>query len=782
MEYILSGLQWETCVVYLDDIIVFSKSFDDHVTKLRAVFDRISNACLKIAPKKCSIFQRQVSFLGHVVNAEGVSPDPNKIETIMSWPIPKNVKEIWSFLGTCSYYRKFIQNFAKIANPLHPLTEKNAIFHWNIECDQAFNTLKKALTTSPILTYPCLEKDFIIDTDASGTGIGAVLSQTGDDGKEHVISYFSQVLSKPERQYCVTRRELLAIVKAVKHFHHYLYGVHFIVRTDHGALNWLKNFKNPEGQLARWLEVLGTYKYTIKHRAGLKHGNADGLSRRPCINCSHCDKREVTESLYIIEDPNIRAINLIDEDETENTPSSSNWLEEKSPKELSEAQLQDPVLKVVLNWKQIDKKPKWPEISHLSQTYKTYWGQWNRLEVKDGILYRKWLNVTTDEINLQYVLPNAYRHQVLTLLHNDQLAGHLGITRTLARVRHRFYWAGYHSSIERWCKRCSECQKRNQHTPCTRGQMKTYIVGEPLERISIDILGPVPRTHRGNKYILVVTDYFTRYAEAYSLPNIEAVTVADKLLEEFICRFGVSLQIHTDQGTQFTAELFTEMCKKLHIDKTRNSPFRPQSSGLVERLNRTIEDMLSKFVSKHQKDWDHYLPYIMMAYRSSVHETLGETPCFMMMGREATLPVDLLYGAHNSEQKSVNEYVNDFITRLETVHEVVRDRLLSASERQKKRYDISSTQTKYKIGDGVLLHDPRKYKGRSPKFQMRWSGPYTIVSELSDLLYKIQAGPKQRAKIVHVNRLKPYSGYMKRWYQPPGEPALNTRGRTKSTM
>lgn len=312
--------------------------------------------------------------------------------------------------------------------------------------------------------------------------------------------------------------------------------------------------------------------------------------------------------------------------------------------------------------------------------------------------------------------------------------------------------------------------------------MKTYIVGEPLERISIDILGPVPRTHRGNKYILVVTDYFTRYAEAYSLPNIEAVTVADKLLEEFICRFGLPLQIHTDQGTQFTAELFTEMCKKLHIDKTRNSPFHPQSSGLVERLNRTIEDMLSKFVSKHQKDWDHYLPYIMMAYRSSVHETLGETPCFMMMGREATLPVDLLYGAHNSEQKSVNEYVNDFITRLETVHEVVRDRLLSASERQKKRYDISSTQTKYKIGDGVLLHDPRKYKGRSPKFQMRWSGPYTIVSELSDLLYKIQAGPKQRAKIVHVNRLKPYSGYMKRWYQPPGEPALNTRGRTKSTM
>lgn len=260
--------------------------------------------------------------------------------------------------------------------------------------------------------------------------------------------------------------------------------------------------------------------------------------------------------------------------------------------------------------------------------------------------------------------------------------------------------------------------------------MKTYIVEEPLERISIDILGPVPRTHRGNKYILVVTDYFKRYAEAYSLPNIEAAIVADKLLEEFICRFGLPL---------FTAELFTEMCKKLHIDKTRNSPFHPQSSGLVERLNRTIEDMLSKFVSKHQKDWDHYLPYIMMAYRSSVHETLGETLCFMMMGREATLPVDLLYGSHNSEQKSVNEYVNDFITRLETVHEVVRDRLLNA-KRNVTIFQVPKLNIKLgKVCFYMTLESIR----RSPKFQMRWSGPYTIVSELSDLLYKIQAGPKQ---------------------------------------
>lgn len=204
--------------------------------------------------------------------------------------------------------------------------------------------------------------------------------------------------------------------------------------------------------------------------------------------------------------------------------------------------------------------------------------------------------------NFQYVLPNVYRNQVLSLLHNDPLAGHLGIKRTMARIRYKFNWAGYNLTVERWCKRCKECQKRNQPAKKSKGQMKTYVVGEPLERISLDILGPVTRRYNGNKYILVVTDYFTRFAEAYSLPDIEDSTVADKLLTYFICRYGVPQQIHTDQGSQFNSDLFLQLCKKLNISKTRNSPFHPQSSGLVERLNRTIEDMLSKFISKHQRD------------------------------------------------------------------------------------------------------------------------------------------------------------------------------------
>ncbi|CAC5420078.1 unnamed protein product [Mytilus coruscus] len=276
MESVSAGLQWETCIVYLDDIIVFSQTFDEHVIMLQSVFDQLYNAGLKISPKKCHFVQQEVNFLGHVVSSTGISPDPSKIDAVQDWLTPKNVKEVRAFLGTCSCLRKFIQDFSKKAKPLHRLIEKNTIFKWTQYCEAAFHTLKEVLTMNPILVYPSPEKEFILDTDASGTGMGAFLSQI-DDNKEHVIAYYSKSFSKAERQYCVTRRELLAIVMAVKYFHYYLYGVSFLVRTDHGALTWLTNFKNPEGQLARWLEILGTYNYTIKHRAGPKHNNADGL-------------------------------------------------------------------------------------------------------------------------------------------------------------------------------------------------------------------------------------------------------------------------------------------------------------------------------------------------------------------------------------------------------------------------------------------------------------------------------------------------------------------------
>jgi hypothetical protein len=349
MEYLLSGLHWETCLIYLDDIIVYAVTFDQHIERLDEVLTRVQSGGLKISSKKCHFIQKKVHFLGHVVAEEGIATDPEKITAVLEWPTPRNVHDVRSFLGTCSYYRRFIKSFAAIARPLHKLTEKTTPFHWNSDCETAFRTLQQSLTTAPILGYPDMKDLFILDTDASGFGLGAVLSQSRN-GKEQVIAYYSKSWGKAKIIYCVTRRELLAIIQSVKHFHHYLYGIRFLVRTDHSALNWLLHFKNPEGQIARWLEFLATYDMEVSHRPAKQHGHADAMSRRPCLPCDYCSRQEAKD-LPAGADADVRAVRperSSGRDQIEDCEQATTWLRQTSSRELREAQLADPVLSVVM--------------------------------------------------------------------------------------------------------------------------------------------------------------------------------------------------------------------------------------------------------------------------------------------------------------------------------------------------------------------------------------------------------------------------------------------------
>lgn len=303
-----------------------------------------------------------------------------KIETIKTWPIPKNIKGVRSFLSTCSYYRRFIKDFATIAKPLHKLTEKSLMFEWTNDCDKSFHELKLALMSSPILGYPDMAKPFILDTDASGYVVGAELSQLEND-KEVVVAYYSKSLSKTERQYCVTRRELLAVGMVIKHFHHYLYGTKFLVRTDHGALNWLLRFKNPEGQMARWLEVLNTYIFEVRHRPGRLHGNEDGLSRRPCFPCNHCNKQDQNEFNNTDIDRCVKITQKTDSSQNNETEKSSiTWLVQKTKVEIKEAQKADQILTVLYDMKSRDtERPKWQDIVIQNTHVKRYWSQWDRI-------------------------------------------------------------------------------------------------------------------------------------------------------------------------------------------------------------------------------------------------------------------------------------------------------------------------------------------------------------------------------------------------------------------
>ena len=248
MDMVLSGLQWSSCIVYIDDIIVVGRSFDEHLCNLKQVFESINKAGLKLHPNKCWFLQPKVQFLGHVVSTEGIMLDPSKTDQVKEWPVPTSVKGTQQFLGLASYYRRFIKGFASIASPLHKLTERQSQsrFLWTSQCQEAFDYLKSRLVSSPVLAFPDWSQPFPLDTDANDTRIGAILSQVQKE-KECVIAYSSRSLTKSDRNYCVTRRELLAVVTFLQHFHPYLLGAPFTIRTEHGALSWIRKFKEPEG-------------------------------------------------------------------------------------------------------------------------------------------------------------------------------------------------------------------------------------------------------------------------------------------------------------------------------------------------------------------------------------------------------------------------------------------------------------------------------------------------------------------------------------------------------
>ena len=405
------------------------------------VFQRLRQAGLKLKGKKCSLFQKEVIYLGHKVSKEGIQTDPAKISAVKEWPTPANVHEVRSFMGLCSYYRKFIEHFAEIARPLNKLTEKNAKFLWSDKCDQSFKELKEHLITAPILAYPSLDHKFILDTDASNDSIGAVLSQI-IDGQERVIAYGSKALLKAERNYCVTRRELLAAVFFMKQYKHYLYGKKFLLRTDHGALKWLFRFKDPSGQIARWLETLSMFDFDIEHRPGRQHGNADGLSRVPCRQCG-------MGGLNLVQVLTRSQASRSQQDEPCKTPTDGNgvaeshhdqqqgcWVSHFSHEQLRQYQLDDPIIGKVLNMLETEStKPSWQEVSKECADFKAYWSLWEILVQKDGVLYKQWLNPIDKTSHLQLIVPLSLRDQLMQELYGVLASGHLGRKKTTEKVK-----------------------------------------------------------------------------------------------------------------------------------------------------------------------------------------------------------------------------------------------------------------------------------------------------------------------------------------------------------
>ena len=761
MENVLRGLQWEECLLYMDDIIVPAATVPESLERLEHVFQRLIEANLKLKPSKCLFFQKSVKFLGHIVSEKGIQTDPEKTEAIQNWPRPKNQKQVRSFVGICSYYRRFIKKFADIARPLHKLCEKSSTFQWTEECEEAFTKLKEALMSPPILAYPKMGSNFILDTDASDKAVGAVLSQE-QEGQEKVIAYMSKAMNVHERNYCVTRKELLAVICALRNFHSYLYGQEVLLRTDNAAVSWMRNLKTPTGQVARWLQELGTYNLKIVHRPGLKHRNADALSRNPCKACSRqeraCANSETDSDDEILEKQKVRAITR-SQDSTSTTRNQfllCGW----HAQTIRQLQLEDKDIGfLMVKFEQNAQKPTWKEVSDKSTDLKALWNMWDRFKLFEGNLYIKWTNETEQEQS-RLVVPEPYRSVVLKYYHDIPTAAHLGVEKTVQKIKQNFYWPGMKQYVKDYIRMCDQCASRKPVVQKkSRAPLGTYNVGAPMERVAIDVLGPLPKTHNGNKYCLVLTDCFTKWTEAYAIPDQEASTIAKTLVNEFVCRFGTPLQVHSDQGASFQSHVFNQMCDLLCIDKTRTTSFRPQSNGCVERFNRTLTKMLSMYCAKDQRTWDENLSQVLLAYRSSVHSTTGFTPNFLVFGREVTLPLQAVIGKPNDSQfPSLEDYVADLQQRLKTAHSVARENLKKNTQYQKRRYDVNSKKRKLEVGQPVWLHDPTRKVGVCHKLCAKWKGPFVVTRCIDDTTYLVKKSAKQMAKAYHVDRLMPYLG------------------------
>lgn len=733
MDLVLADLQWSTCLVYLDDIIVFGRSFEEHLQRLDVVLGKLEGANLKVKPAKCNLFAKRVQYLGHVISAEGVRVDPAKVKVVREWPVPQNQTEVRSFVGLASYYLRFIQGFAEMAHPLHQLTEKGRKFSWNPECDQAFLKLKECLVSAPVLVYPDPEKRFVLDTDASDLGIGAVLSQEMEGG-ERVVAYASRALTKAEREYATTRKELLSMVTFMRYFRHYLLGREFVLRTDHNSLRWLHNFQGVEGQLARWMEQLANFQYIIVHRAGKLHANADAMSRVPAFGGCEVE-------------PQVCALLTI-------TPGLVNVWGDSF--ELGEAQQGDEVIKLIIRLKQRGLDGRVAATEH--EGVRRYLPVWDELEVREGILVRNVVRPHGDEgcQPTQLVVPAGVVPCVLYWLHNTKTGGHLGVQKVHAKVRDRFFWPGWQGDVRRWCRECMECASRKEVGAAPRAPMVSTVSARPYERVALDVLGPLPETGKGNKYILVGADYFSKWTEAKSLPNQEAITVARVLVEEWVCRYGTPRTLHSDQGRNFESRAFQELCRLLDIHKTRTSPYSPQSDGLVERFNRTLLAMLSLFVNQNQSNWDTLLPYVMMAYRSSVHASTGYTLYKVLFAREMVLPIDIMLNLDHGEKfRPVSEYVAGVSQTLETVVEAVRRHQNKASAQQKKGYDFRAQPQWYTENELVWLRDKVRRRGLCPKLQRRFKGPFRVMERILEVLYRICPVHGGGETVIHVNRLKP---------------------------
>ena len=761
MEECLGDLHHRICLIYLDDIIIFAKSFQEHQERLRQVLQRLRDCGIKLSPGKCALCMKRVKYVGHIVSETGIEPDEEKTRKVQEWPQPKTSEEVRKFLGFAGYYRKFIQNFSRIARPLTDLIpttsrtknkkKKNVPeWRWGKEQEDAFQTLKSCLVSPPVLAYPDFDLPFEVHTDASFHGLGAVLYQT-QGGLQRVIAYASRGLNKSERNYPAHKLEFLALKWAVtEKFYDYLYGKDFTVVTDNNPLTYVLSSAKLDATGHRWVAALAALNFDIRYRPGRNNADGDSMSRLPELLQQEHIPAETIKTLCSIQPtgPYIESLSM-EPDVTQ----PLEYCQQIRPIDVRRMQHTDPILRDWIYFVDKQRMPKSDELPPIPEST-AFRKNFNKFRIIDGTLYRE---VTSDNgLIQQLVVPPSLVHEVLRQSHNTM--GHPGRDKTTSFIRDRFFWPGMTNDIEQWIQRCKRCLLRKTPTNI-RAPLTNIVTTQPLELVCMDYL-QLEKSKGGYQYILVVTDHFTRYAIAIPTRNQTAKTTAEAFFNNFVVHYGLPKRIHSDQGASFESKIIRELCIITGMDKSRTTPYHPMGNGLTERFNRTLLGMLGTLSTEQKQNWKMYIAPLVHAYNSMRQDTTGQSPFYLMFGRQPRLPVDLAFGTatdNNTKHKSMTQYISHMKDRLRKSYEIAQKATQKSQERQKDNYDVKIRGGKVEVGDRVLVKIVA-FEGRH-KLSNKWEDePYVVLRQpnpdIPVYVVRKESG-EGRKRTLHRNLLLP---------------------------
>jgi len=694
MSQLFAGKQWKFVYVYLDDILIVSGSAEEHLVHVGLVLKHLEEAGLRVKPSKCAFAQVEIEYLGYTLSSEGVLPNSKKVQAISELPRPSDTKAVKSFLGMINFYRRHVRDLASIARPLTALTRKDKAtgktvkFVWDSECEAAFEKLKILLVTTPVLRPPDLTKEFFLWTDASTRGFGAVLEQLGEDGSRHPIAFASRQTNPAESKYAPTELEVAALVFGVEHFEVYLLGNPVTVYTDHQALvsAFLSQLKSQtKGLLARWYLRLSRFLPLMKLEFKPGHANvvADGLSRAPVQTTTNEVRRVTGEGGMDLVVVKVQKEQQRDEE-------LADIIQYLGCKNLPEC---------VVRREKV-----------LAAAQRGYY-------VTDGILYYESAEVPNRR---RLVVPAHLRQQVVDENHDPVFAGHFSEKKLMGKLSRSYFWPGMRQDVSKKCSSCVTCASAQGQGRTTKPPLKSIPVGGPFEVIGMDFK-QMDISRQGNRYALVLQDYLTKWPEVYAVADRSAKTVAT-CLADFIWKHGVPVKIIHDRAAEFLSDIVQETAMILGMTQLPTSGGHPQTDGQVERMNRTLKQMLSKVVNKNGKDWDERLGPVLFAYRTAPQASSGETPFSLVYGRDARVPTSLdFYLPPPCFPVIETDYARELFKEVKQARQLAQRTIKQAQKKQKWQYDKMAKETRIEEGDIVMLKVEPRFKLDRP-----YKGPYRV--------------------------------------------------------